>query len=98
LVLLLFLAGAVVGVGVAAITSRGDRTDRELFCYADAWLGADGESWQRGDGCRWVDANGNVIPGQPDPRCLTQDAVVVSCDDDDARQQTGDAAVLGERG
>jgi hypothetical protein len=98
LVVVFLLAGAVVGVGAAILTTNDDNSEHELFCYAGGYIGADGRAWQRGEGCRWLDADGNVIPGQPDPRCITAKEIVVSCDDEDATQQVSEDAVLGERG
>ena len=97
LVVMFLVAGAVLGIGAAIVTRNEDSSGQELFCHADEYSGPAGRDWERGDGCRWFDADGNVVPGQPDPRCYTAEMVVVSCDDDEARDQTSDDAVVGER-
>ena len=54
------------GLLAAAAWFVGGSSGSETFCTAEALLGPDGETYGRDpeQGCRFVDLDGNVLPGQ----------------------------------
>jgi hypothetical protein len=63
---LVLAASILLVVALAIVIANARRTD-DRFCTADGRLGPDGQIYGRdpNKGCRFVDENGRVLPGQP---------------------------------
>jgi hypothetical protein len=59
-----FLVLALIGAAAGFIGGTGSSTS--TFCTADGRLGPNGETFGRdpAQGCKFVDLDGNVLPGQ----------------------------------